>query len=215
MSANIFHLTGADAEERTAAVREAAEALRRGGLVVFPTETVYGIGCDALNADAVAGLYRAKLRPPEKPLLLHLYDRKQIGMVSEPDERAEKLLARFTPGPLSLIVRKKALIPGIVTSGGDTVGLRFPSDPVFLAVAEAFGGVIAATSANLSGFSSAKDGASAAELCAFADVILDGGACEYALESTIVSLTGSTPRILRSGALPRSEIEKEIGPCDL
>lgn len=214
MSAVLYHLQNADPQERAAAIEHASDVLRRGGLVIFPTETVYGIGCDALNADAVENLYRAKKRPYDKPLLLHLYDREQAERASVLDEKARKLLSAFTPGPFSLIVPKKEIIPPIVTSGGNTVGLRFPSDPLFLELAETFGGILAATSANLSGFSSAKNGEAVAELKEIADVILENGECLFSMESTILSMTGKTPRILRQGALPREEIEKVIGICE-
>ena len=214
MSAVLYHLQNADPQERTAAIEHASDVLRRGGLVIFPTETVYGIGCDALNADAVENLYYAKKRPYDKPLLLHLYDREQAERASVLDEKARKLLSAFTPGPFSLIVPKKEIIPSIVTSGGNTVGLRFPSDPLFLELAETFGGILAATSANLSGFSSAKNGEAVAELKEIADVILENGECLFSMESTILSMTGKTPKILRQGALPREEIEKVIGICE-
>ncbi|MBQ0092776.1 MAG: threonylcarbamoyl-AMP synthase [Clostridiales bacterium] len=214
MSAILYHLQNADPQERTAAIEHASDVLRHGGLVIFPTETVYGIGCDALNADAVENLYRAKKRPYDMPLLLHLYDREQAERASVLDEKARKLLSAFTPGPFSLIVPKKEIIPPIVTSGGNTVGLRFPSDPLFLELAETFGGILAATSANLSGFSSAKNGEAVAELQEIADVILENGECLFSMESTILSMTGKTPKILRQGALPREEIEKVIGICE-
>ena len=214
MSALIFHLTNCNKTEYEKAIQIAAETLKQGGLVIFPTETVYGIGCDGLNTDAVKRLYAAKKRPADKPLLLHLYSLEQAKQVSELDEKALSLLSAFTPGPFSLIVEKKPVVPSVVTSGGDTVGLRFPSDPVFLDFAKCFGGILAATSANLSGFSSAKDGEAAAELAEIADVILENGECKFSLESTILSLTGDRPRILRQGALARADIEREIGPCD-
>lgn len=213
MSAVLYHLQNASAEERKAAIEHAVRVFREGGLVIFPTETVYGIGCDALNPDAVESLYRAKKRPHDKPLLLHLFSREQAERASVLDDKARNLLSAFTPGPFSLIVPKKELIPPIVTSGGSTVGLRFPSDALFLELAEAFGGIIAATSANLSGFSSAKNGEAVAELTEIADVILENGECEFSLESTILSMTGGTPVILRAGALPREEIEKVVGKC--
>lgn len=214
MSALIFHLKNCDKTEYENAIQTAAETLKQGGLVIFPTETVYGIGCDALNEDAVSHLYAAKKRPADKPLLLHLYSLEQAKQASYLDEKALSLLSAFTPGPFSLIVKKKPVVPSVVTSGGDTVGLRFPSDPVFLELAERFGGILAATSANLSGFSSAKDGEAAAELAEIADVILENGECKFSLESTILSLAGEKPRILRQGALARADIEREIGPCD-
>ncbi len=197
----------------TQAVYAAAEAIRRGGLVIFPTETVYGIGCNALDANAVRSLYAAKNRPADKPLLLHLHSIRQAKELAILDQCAMSLLERFTPGPLSVIVRKKAIVPPEVTSGGDTVGLRFPSHPFFLAMARAAGVPIAATSANRSGSASAIDGRAAA-FTDLADVIVDGGVCTYSVESTIVSLTGETPRLLREGAISRAQLSEVLNLCD-
>lgn len=211
MGARLFHI---DDENRDEAVRYAADVILRGGLVVFPTETVYGIGCNALDADAVRRLYLAKKRPSDKPLLLHLYSMEQAEQVAVLGERARMLLARFTPGPLSVILPKKLCLPDVVTSGGDTVGLRFPQHSLFQALASRVGVPIAATSANMSGSVSAKDGTQALVMEDCADVILDDGACRYALESTVVSLVAEKPRILRQGALQRAELEAVIGSCD-
>lgn len=192
-----------DRTDRSEAIRHAAEVLRKGGLVVFPTETVYGIGCSAMDPQAVKRLYDAKKRPAEKPLLLHLYSMEQAEQLSMPDERARRLLRAFTPGPLSVVLPKRPCVPYEVTGGGETVGLRFPSHPVFLALAEAAGIPIAATSANFSGSVSAKDGKTAAEaLSEVADVVLDDGRCTYAMESTVISLIGDEPKLLRQGAIP-------------
>ena len=167
MSAKLIRVT--DEASFAEAVELAAAYLQEGKLVVFPTETVYGIGCNALDEIAVEKLYRAKQRPLDKPLLLHLYSIEQARRYSHLQEDAESLLNRFTPGPLSVIVKKKTEIPSIVTSGGDTVGLRFPDEPLFLAIARKAVIPIAATSANLSGFVSAKDGESASQLSEIAD----------------------------------------------
>ena len=189
--------------DRETAIRHAAECLRNGGLVVFPTETVYGIGCNAMDPQAVKRLYEAKKRPAEKPLLLHLYSMEQAEALSVPDDRARRLLRTFTPGPLSVVLPKRPCVPYEVTSGGETVGLRFPSHPLFLALAREAGVPIAATSANFSGSVSAKDGKAAAEaLSEVADVVLDGGRSTYAMESTVVSLVGEEPKLLRQGAIP-------------
>lgn len=212
MGAIVFRLQENELYDR--AIRTASEALRNGKLVVFPTETVYGIGCNALDKNAVCNLYKAKQRPPEKPLLLHLHSVEQAETLSVLDERARLLLDVFTPGPLSVITKKKASVPYEVTSGGETVGLRFPSNELFLELSKEAGVPIAATSANLSGFVSAKDGKAAEALCDIADVILDGGVCRYSIESTVLSLAGDRPRILRLGAIPREKLEEVIGVCD-
>ena len=189
-------------------IRHGAEVLQQGGLVVFPTETVYGIGCNAMDPRAVSRLYRAKNRPAEKPLLLHIYSMEQAEQAAVLDDRARKLLRVFTPGPLSVVLPKRPCVPYEVTSGGETVGLRFPSHPLFLALAKEAGVPIAATSANFSGSVSAKDGKAAAEaLSEVADVVLDGGRSAYAMESTVVSLVGEQPKLLRQGAIPWERVE--------
>lgn len=212
MSAIVYRLQ--EQTQYDEAVNAAARALRKGKLVVFPTETVYGIGCNALDADAVRNLYRAKQRPLDKPLLLHLHDLAQAEQLAYLEERARKLLAAFTPGPLSVITKKREIVPGEVTSGGETVGLRFPSNKLFLDLSKEAGVPIAATSANLSGFASAKDGKAAMELAEIADIILDGGTCTYSVESTIISLVGKRPKLLRIGAIDKQTIEEVIGICD-
>ncbi len=212
MGAKVFRLQQKD--QYQTAIQTAAKALREGKLVVFPTETVYGIGCNALDVNAVRNLYTAKQRPHDKPLLLHLHDMAQAEELAYLDDRARELLAAFTPGPLSVITKKRESVPYEVTSGGETVGLRFPSNELFLALSREAGVPIAATSANLSGFSSAKDGKTAEELSDIADVILDGGVCAYSIESTIVSLVGSRPKLLRIGAIDRKTVEEVIGLCD-
>jgi len=212
MSAIVYRLQ--EQTQYDEAIHAAAEALREGKLVVFPTETVYGIGCNALDAESVRNLYSAKQRPLDKPLLLHLHDLAQAEQLAYLDERARKLLAAFTPGPLSVITQKREIVPKEVTSGGETVGLRFPSNKLFLDLAKEAGVPIAATSANLSGFASAKDGKAAMELADIADIILDGGTCTYSVESTIISLVGQRPKLLRIGAIDKQTIEEVIGTCD-
>ncbi len=196
------------------AIHAAAEAIRGGGLVIFPTETVYGIGCNALDPLAVRALYAAKNRPYDKPLLLHLHSLSQAEELACLDDFARTLLRMFTPGPLSVIVKKRPIIPAEVTSGGETVGLRFPDHPFFLAMAKEAGVPIAATSANRSGDISAKDGLSASAFTDMADIIVDGGVCAYSVESTILSLAGKTPKLLREGAISRERLFEVIPLCD-
>lgn len=212
MSAVIYHTMSKIRYELI--IDTAATVLREGGLVVFPTETVYGIGCNALDAEAVRKLYRAKQRPLDKPLLLHLYEIAQAEELAYLDDRARRLLSAFTPGPLSVIAKKRDAVPYEVTAGGETVGLRFPSNRLFLDLAKKTGVPIAATSANLSGFASAKDGKAAAELADIADVIIDDGECAYSIESSIVSLANQRPELLRIGAISKEKIEEVIGICD-
>lgn len=210
METKFFSLT--PESDPTQAIHAAAEAIRRGGLVIFPTETVYGIGCNALDVTAVRALYAAKSRPYDKPLLLHLHSLEQAEELAYIDDTARRLLQTFTPGPLSVIVRKKEIVPAQVTSGGESVGLRFPDHPVFLAIARRAGVPIAATSANRSGSASATDGRSAAFTDA-ADVIIDGGVCAYSVESTIISLTGETPKFLREGAISQERLLEVLEQC--
>ncbi len=190
------------------AIRACADIIRRGGLVVFPTETVYGIGCNAYNEEAIKRLYEAKERPANKPLLAHLYSISQAEDISYLDTRSRKLIKKYTPGPLTLIVRKKIGIPDIMTSGEATVGLRFPSNPVGLAFMQECGVPIAATSANISGNGASITGEDAArELMGRVDAIIDCGPSSIGVASTIVSMIGK-PKILREGAFDKKELDE-------
>lgn len=191
-------------------IENCAEIIKSGGLIAFPTETVYGVGANAFNTKAVKEIYNAKNRPLDKPLLCHIYSLEQAEEISYLTEEAKKLIAAFTPGPLTVIVKKKSIVPDIVTAGGDTVGLRFPSNHIFKLLSCEAGCPIAATSANISGNDSAKNGADVIkELFGRVDVIIDSGHTEYGLESTIISLVGK-PKILRQGAISRKKISKFI-----
>lgn len=205
--------TGKSISSMRRAAEAAGQALRQGKLVLFPTETVYGIGCDAMNPDAVALLYERKRRPREKALLLHLHSFAQAESAAFLNDDARRLMDLFCPGPLSLILPKKEIVPEIVTAGGSTVGLRFPSNELFRMISESFGGCIAATSANISGMPSAKDSGALKELEEIADVVIDGGPCQYSFESTIVSLTDGVCRMIREGVISARKIEEEAGIC--
>ncbi len=196
------------------AVNACVDVLKSGGLAVFPTETVYGIGADALNEKAVRLLYEKKQRPADKPLLMHINGIEMAESVAYLDDKARELIRRFTPGPLTLVVKRKPSVPSVAVSGGDTVGLRFPSNNLFIEISKKFGSPIAATSANLSGFDSAKDSKDLSNVLDIADVIIDGGMCEYGLESTIVSLVSDVPKILRLGSFPKELIEEVLGKCE-
>ena len=194
-------------------IEKCAEVIKNGGVAVFPTETVYGVGVNAFDENAVKRLYALKRRPFDKPLLMHIHGlgiAEELGVL---DERARELIRRYTPGPLTLVVPKRECVPACAVSGGDTVGLRFPSNGIFIAVAKAAGVPIAATSANFSGAGSAASASELDGLTGLADIVVDGGRCELALESTIVSLVGK-PKILRLGSFPREKIEEVIGKCD-
>ncbi len=195
-------------------INSCADALKKGGIIVFPTETVYGIGVDAFNEDAVKSLYEKKQRSFDKPLLMHISGIEMAEEIAYLDDNARNLINKFTPGPLTLVVKRKGNLPSVAVSGGDTVGLRFPSNPEFLKLSKAFGGPIAATSANISGEKSAITPSQLEPVLGIADVVLNGGECRLGLESTIVSLVGDKPKILRLGSFPKELIEECIGKCD-
>ncbi len=212
MSARVYRVDEVSPDQNS--ISEAVNSLKSGGLVVFPTETVYGIGVDAFNALAVESLYEKKQRPYDKPLLMHISSPEMAESIAYLDDKATELIRRYTPGPLTLVVKRKDIIPSVAVSGGDTVGLRFPSNKVFLEISSAFGAPIAATSANISGQASAKSSADLSPVMDIADVVIDSGFCEYGLESTIVSLVGDRPKILRQGSFPRELVEEVLGVCD-
>ena len=192
-----------------AAIDYAANLLRQGRLVAFPTETVYGLGADASNPDAVRRIFQAKGRPADHPLIVHIpsVDSLNDWALTVPDA-AKQLAACFWPGPLALILNKKPEVPLVVTGGQNTVGLRMPDHPVALRLLQAFGGGIAAPSANrFCRISPTQAAHVAEELGDAVDLILDGGACQVGVESTIVDLSGNRPKLLRPGHITRLEIE--------
>jgi L-threonylcarbamoyladenylate synthase len=191
----------------------AAAILQRGGVVAFPTETVYGLGADALNPAAVERIFSIKGRPAHHPLIVHLADVSQLKeWASDIPECAFTLAARFWPGPLTLILKRAAQVPNSVTGGQDTVGLRVPGHPVALELLQKFGGGIAAPSANRFGRISPTDQVHVrAEFGNTVDMILDGGPCRVGLESTIVSLVEERPVILRPGGIARALLADALG----
>lgn len=187
-------------------VLRCADIIKNGGTVAFPTETVYGIGANGLDEMAVEGLYKAKNRPPVKPISLCVADLESAQQVAVFDNRAKKLFTLFMPGPLTLVLPKRSVVPDVVTAGLDSVGIRVPLHPVALSLARKCGVPIALTSANLSGEVSPKDGDTVVKtLCGKADAIINGGRCEVGVESTIVSLVGEI-KLLRQGAIPYETI---------
>ncbi len=196
-----------------AAIAEAAVVLRGGGLVAFPTETVYGLGADAFNSSAVARVFEAKARPSFDPLIVHLASAGELARVSPTDDpRVRALAARFWPGPLTLVLPRRAEVPDLVTSGLDTVGVRVPAHPAARALIAAAGTPVAAPSANPFGYVSPTTAAHVAELLGRAvDLVLDGGPCRVGVESTILSLAVQPPVILRPGGLPREDLEAALG----
>ncbi|MDD2724241.1 MAG: L-threonylcarbamoyladenylate synthase [Methylovulum sp.] len=191
------------------AIHEAAQLLKQGRLVAFPTETVYGLGADASNAEAVRGIFAAKGRPADHPLIVHLADKSMLpDWAAEVPASAWQLAERFWPGPLAVILRKKVSVPLAVTGGQDTVALRVPNHPVALQLLQAFGGGIAAPSANRYCRISPTQAAHVAEELGDAvAMILDGGPCQVGVESTIIDLSGGQPRLLRPGQLSVAAIE--------
>jgi L-threonylcarbamoyladenylate synthase len=202
-----------------AAIAEAATRLRAGGLVAFPTETVYGLGANALDATAVARIFAAKERPSFDPLIVHLADAADAVDHADPrdaaDPRLGLLASRFWPGPLTLVVRKRDHIPGIVTAGLPTVGLRVPDHPVARALIRAAGVPVAAPSANRFGRVSPTRASHVARgLRGRVDLVLDGGPCRVGLESTVLLLAEGRAVLLRPGGLPSEAIEALIGPLE-
>ncbi|MFN3584075.1 L-threonylcarbamoyladenylate synthase [Phenylobacterium sp.] len=192
----------------------AARALKRGGLVIMPTETVYGLAADAANARAVAAVYEAKGRPSFNPLIAHVPDLATARRIARFDDRAERLAERFWPGPLTLVlpVADPEAVCDLARAGLDTVAVRAPAHPLARALLEAFGGPVVAPSANRSGRPSPTTFADAVEETGAAAVAaLDGGPCAVGLESTVVALLDEA-RLLRPGAITRAEIEAVIGP---
>lgn len=199
------------------ALLRAADRLRAGDLVAFPTETVYGLGARAHDPAALARIFEAKQRPFFDPLILHVADRAQFESLIAPearrDERARLLADRFWPGPLTLVLPKAADVPDLATSGLPTVAVRMPAHPVALALIRAAGFPLAAPSANPFGRLSPTTAAHVrAHFEAGIALILDGGPCAVGVESSIVSLAGETPTLLRAGGIPREAIEAVIGP---
>ncbi len=202
------------------AMGDAAAVLIAGGLVAFPTETVYGLGADACNREAVARIYAVKGRPADHPLIVHVASMDGLGNWARDVPTYAIALARdYWPGPMTLIVPRSDLAGDFVTGGQDTVGVRVPAHPVALGLLEAFvaagGKGVAAPSANRFGnVSPTTANAVAAELGGYladGDQILDGGACDVGVESTIIDCTGDTPKILRPGAITLEMIEKSTG----
>ncbi len=199
-----------------ATLRVAAEVLRRGGLVAFPTETVYGLGAHALDEAAVARIYTAKGRPSYNPLIVHVADAEAArALVADWPEDAERLARAFWPGPLTMVLRKRGVVPDAITAGLPTVAVRVPDHPVALALLQEAGIPIAAPSANRFTELSPTTAAHVAEsLDDAVDIVLDGGPTTVGIESTVVDLTGPTPRVLRPGMITAAAIGRVVGPVD-
>lgn len=194
-------------------VARAAELLRAGQLIAFPTETVYGLGADASNPQALARLYSAKGRPAHHPVIIHIGGFEELShWVADVPEAARKLAQAFWPGPLTLVLGKSDKVLAQITGGQETVAIRVPQHPIALALLEAFKGGIAAPSANRFGrLSPTTAGAVAEEFGDEVAMVLDGGPCQVGIESTILDLSGKQPAVLRPGMILGSQIEKVLG----
>ena len=195
-------------------LKRAGEIIRAGGLVAFPTETVYGLGADALNAEAVASVYAAKGRPSDNPMIVHIADVSDLyalidgGRKGLSDE-ASRLMMNLWPGPLTLIFRKADIVPDVTTGGLDTVAIRMPSNPTARSLIKLTGRPVAAPSANLSGRPSPTTADDVLEdMDGRIDAVIMGEQCDVGIESTVVDLTGSIPYILRPGAVTKEKLER-------
>jgi L-threonylcarbamoyladenylate synthase len=195
------------------AIDRAVEILKRGGLVAIPTETVYGLAADALDAEAVAGIFRAKGRPSTNPIIVHVADvAMAMSLAGQWPAAAEAIATRFWPGPVTVVVPRGPRIPDIVTAGGATVALRCPAHPLARRLIADSGLPLAAPSANRSEAVSPTTAHHVLEsLGNRIDLILDGGPCAKGIESTVIDCTTSPPRILRPGPLSRAELERAVG----
>jgi L-threonylcarbamoyladenylate synthase len=197
----------------TAFLEEAVDCLRRGGLVAYPTDTLYGLGAAASDDEAVRRLFEAKKRPPMTPLPILVED---VEMASDVSDRlsplALRLASRFWPGALTLVLPRSPQFHSLALAGGDTVAVRVPDHAVPLALVQALGEPLTGTSANVSGQRGPVTASDVAEQLGDAvDIIIDGGRCPGGVESTVVDLTGEEPRLVREGAISRVDLESAIG----
>lgn len=197
-------------------LQEAGKILRQGGLVAFPTETVYGLGGDGLKADAAARIYAAKGRPSDNPLILHIAKVEDMEQLAEDiPPLAYRLAEKFWPGPLTMILKKRAVVPYATTGGLETVAIRMPSDEIARAIIQASGTYIAAPSANLSGRPSPTRAAHVIEdLSGRIEMIVDGGDSDIGLESSIIDLSGEVPMILRPGYITKEDFEQVVSEVE-
>lgn len=215
MNTQIFHIPNIEGHEEE--IRAAADILRSGGLVAIPTETVYGLGADALNEDAVRHIYEAKGRPSTNPLIIHVPAADWLDTYCQDvPELAYRVAEAFWPGPLTLILKAKPIVPKTTTGGLDTVAVRCPAHPVASAIIAAAGVPIAAPSANLSGRPSCTTAAHVVEdMFGRIEGIVDGGDSDVGVESTILDLTSDPPALLRPGGMPLEELKKVVGEIEI
>jgi L-threonylcarbamoyladenylate synthase len=199
------------------AIEQAASIIRSGGLVAFPTETVYGLGADAMNERAIRRIFEAKGRPADNPLIIHIYDRAMVDVVAtDLSAKAEALIAAFWPGPLTLVLKRRPEVAESVSAGLATVAVRMPHSPIALELIRQAERPIAAPSANLSGRPSPTTAAHvASDLEGRVDLILDGGRTNIGIESTVLDMTSDPPVILRPGWVTHEQLTETIGRVDL
>lgn len=197
-------------------IKEAADIINKGGVVVFPTETVYGIGADALNDEAVDKIFKAKGRPQDNPLIVHIADFEELYDLTETvPESAKKLAEKYWPGPLTMILYKKNILSDKITAGLDTAAIRLPVNKIALALIRESKKPIAAPSANTSGKPSPTEASHVIEdLMGKVDMIIDGGSTDIGLESSVVDMTGEIPVILRPGGITGEDIINVLGECE-
>ncbi len=192
-----------------AQVERAVEILKRGGIVAYPTDTVYGLGSDAFNIESIKRIYAVKKRPDTMPLPVLLADSSKLQDIAVVPEIAWRLIERFWPGGLTLVLKKRDTLPDIITAGGDYIAVRVPAHDVPLRLIRALGRPIVGTSANISGKLSPLTAAEVeGQLDGKVDMIIDGGKCSGGVESTVVDVTGESPVILRAGIIPEAEISR-------
>lgn len=198
-------------------MKEAGALLKQGALVAFPTETVYGLGANALDSEAAAKIYAAKGRPSDNPLIVHIADMDALPLITaEIPEAAKKLAAKFWPGPLTMVMKKSEVVPYGTTGGLDTVAVRMPAHPIALEMIRHGGGYIAAPSANTSGRPSPTLASHVADdMDGIIPLILDGGAVGIGIESTIVDLTDEIPTILRPGFITKEMLQEVVGEVQI
>jgi L-threonylcarbamoyladenylate synthase len=198
-------------------IRIAADVIRKGGLVAFPTETVYGLGANALDGKAVRGIFKAKNRPADNPIIVHVADKDDVYVLAEHvPEIAENLMDRFWPGPLTLLFMRSEVVPDVVTAGLATVAIRMPSHAVAHALIAEAGVPVAAPSANLAGRPSPTSARHVIEdLSGRIEVLLDGGEIGYGVESTVLDLTADPPAVLRPGPVAVEELRDIVGEVEV
>lgn len=199
--------------KKDSAVKEAAHLLKKGELVALATETVYGLAADALNPAAVKKIFAAKGRPQDNPLIVHIAKKDDLKrLVSRVPERAKTLIDKFWPGPLTIIFSKKESVPKVTSAGLETIAVRMPAHPLILAVIAESGLLLAAPSANTSGFPSPTKAEHVYhDLQGEIPLILDGGPCQFGVESTVIDLRGQIPKVLRPGGISREKISNFLG----